>query len=166
MNPLDVTVEILAGGRNKYEVDHRTGRVRLDRTLFTSMTYPTDYGFIENSLGTDGDPLDALILLDEPTFPGVGLFVRPVGVFHMTDEHGDDPKIITVPHQDPRWDHIQDVTDLPTELTGRIKHFFAHYKDLEPGKYVSVQGFGDLQEAGTIIEAAFAAHRAASIAEI
>lgn len=165
MKPLDVTVEIPAGGRNKYEVDHLTGRIRLDRTLFTSMAYPTDYGFIEDSLGTDGDPLDALILLEESTFPGVGLFVRPVGVFHMTDEHGDDPKIISVPHADPRWDHIQDVADLPAELTGRIEHFFAHYKDLEPGKYVTVQGFGDLQEAETIIEAAFEAHRAAASPE-
>lgn len=165
MTTLDVTIEVPAGGRNKYEVDHTTGRVVLDRTLSTSMVYPADYGFIENSLGMDGDPLDALVLLEEPTFPGVGIAVRPVGVFHMTDEHGEDPKIITVPDRDHRWLHIQDINDVPADVAERIEHFFAHYKDLEPGKFVTVRGFGNREEAEGIIDAAFRAHRATGIYE-
>jgi inorganic pyrophosphatase len=151
MTTLDVTIEIPAGGRNKYEADHTTGRIRLDRTLFTSLAYPTDYGFIEDTLGKDGDPLDALVLLELPTFPGVGVTVRPVGVFRMSDEHGPDEKIITVPHADPRWNHIQDIHDVPSDLRDRIEHFFAHYKDLEPGKFVNIDGFGDREEAERII---------------
>lgn len=158
---LDVTIEIPAGGRNKYEVDHLTGRVRLDRVLFTSMAYPADYGFIEDTLGKDGDPLDALVLLDTTTFPGVGMTVRPVGVFRMTDEHGQDEKIVTVLAGDPRWERVQDIDDVPAQTKDRIEHFFAHYKDLEPGKFSRVDGFGDRAEAERIIDEAvraFAEH--------
>lgn len=109
----DVTIEIPKGQRNKYEVDHETGRVRLDRYLYTSMAYPTDYGFIEDTLGEDGDPLDALVLLPEPVFPGVIVESRPVGMFRMVDEHGGDDKVLCVPAGDHRWDHIQDVGDVP-----------------------------------------------------
>ncbi|WP_299556539.1 inorganic diphosphatase [uncultured Mycolicibacterium sp.] len=132
----DVVIEIPKGSRNKYEVDHETGKVRLDRYLFTPMAYPTDYGYIEDSLGEDGDPLDALVLLPEPVFPGVVVEVRPVAMFKMTDEAGGDDKILCVPAGDPRWDHIQDVADVPQAELDQIKHFFVHYKDLEPGKYV------------------------------
>ena len=93
----DVIIEIPKGQRNKYEVDHETGKVRLDRYLYTSMVYPTDYGFIEETLGEDGDPLDILLLLPEPLFPGVGLTARPVAMFRMTDEHGGDDKVLCVP---------------------------------------------------------------------
>jgi len=132
----DVVIEIPKGSRNKYEVDHETGRVKLDRYLFTPMAYPTDYGFIENTLGEDGDPLDALVLLPEPLFPGVLVGVRPVAMFQMTDEAGGDDKVLCVPAGDPRWEHIKDLGDVPAFEREAIKHFFVHYKDLEPGKFV------------------------------
>ena len=132
----DVVIETPKGSRNKYEVDHETGRVKLDRYLFTPMAYPTDYGFIENTLGEDGDPLDALVLLPEPLFPGVLVEVRPVAMFQMTDEAGGDDKVLCVPAGDGRWDHIKELADVPTFELEAIKHFFVHYKDLEPGKYV------------------------------
>ena len=131
----DVVIEIPKGSRNKYEVDHDTGKVKLDRYLFTAMGYPTDYGFIEDTLGEDGDPLDALVLLPEPVFPGCVVEARPVGMFQMTDEMGGDDKVLCVP-VDPRWDHIQEIEDVPTFEMEAIKHFFVHYKDLEPGKFV------------------------------
>ncbi len=132
----DVIIEIPKGQRNKYEVDHDTGRVRLDRYLYTSMGYPTDYGFIDETLGEDGDPLDAMVLLPEPLFPGVALTARPVGMFQMTDEAGGDDKVLCVPAKDHRWDHIQDITDVPAFELDVIKHFFEQYKALEPGKHV------------------------------
>jgi inorganic pyrophosphatase len=132
----DVTIEIPKGQRNKYEVDHETGRVRLDRYLYTPMAYPTDYGFIEDTLGEDGDPLDALVLLPQPLFPGVLVEARPVGMFNMVDEAGGDAKVLCVPAGDKRWDHIQDIADVADFELEAIKHFFVHYKDLEPGKFV------------------------------
>jgi inorganic pyrophosphatase len=131
----DVVIEIPKGSRNKYEVDHDTGKVKLDRYLFTAMGYPTDYGFIEDTLGEDGDPLDALVLLPEPVFPGCIVEARPVGMFQMTDEQGGDDKVLCVP-VDPRWDHITDIGDVSSFELDAIKHFFVHYKDLEPGKFV------------------------------
>jgi inorganic pyrophosphatase len=133
----DVVIEIPKGSRNKYEVDHDTGRVKLDRYLYTPMAYPADYGFIEDSLGEDGDPLDALVLLAEPLFPGILVEARPVAMFQMTDEAGGDDKVLCVPAGDPRWDHINDVDDVPSFELDAIKHFFVHYKDLEPGKFVN-----------------------------
>jgi inorganic pyrophosphatase len=132
----DVVIEIPKGQRNKYEVDHETGRLRLDRYLYTSMVYPTDYGFIEDTLGEDGDPLDAMVLLPQPVFPGVIVEARPVGMFRMTDEKGGDDKVLCVPAGDHRWDHIQDIGEVPEFELDVIKHFFVHYKDLEPGKFV------------------------------
>ncbi|UGT59573.1 inorganic diphosphatase [Nocardia asteroides] len=132
----DVTIEIPKGSRNKYEVDHESGRIKLDRYLYTSMAYPADYGFIENTLGEDGDPLDALVLLPESVFPGVIVEARPVAMYRMTDEAGGDDKVLAVPAGDPRWDHIQDLKDVPEFELAAIKHFFERYKDLEPGKFV------------------------------
>src|SRR6201990_2110890 len=132
----DVIIEIPKGSRNKYEVDHETGRVFLDRYLYTSMGYPTDYGFIDDTLGEDGDPLDALVLLPLSVFPGVVVKARPVAMFRMTDEAGGDDKVLCVPAKDHRWDHIQDVGDVPEYELDQIKHFFSQYKALEPGKYV------------------------------
>lgn len=143
----DVTIEIPKGQRNKYEVDHETGRVRLDRYLYTPMAYPTDYGFIEDTLGDDGDPLDALVLLPQPVFPGVLVAARPVGMFRMVDEHGGDDKVLCVPAGDPRWDHVQDIGDVPAFELDPIKHFFVHYKDLEPGKFVKAADWVDRAEA-------------------
>ena len=134
----DVTIEIPKGQRNKYELDHVTGRIRLDRMLFTSTRYPADYGFIENTLGLDGDPLDALVLLEEPTFPGCLITCRALGMFRMTDEAGGDDKVLCVPATDPRMAHLTDITDVSEFDQLEIQHFFETYKDLEPGK--SVEG--------------------------
>src|SRR5665811_1415557 len=124
--------------RNKYEVDHATGRIRLDRTLFTSTQYPADYGYIEETLGLDGDPLDALVILQEPTFPGCLIKCRAIGMFRMTDEAGGDDKVLCVPSTDPRLEHLRDVSHVSKFDRLEIKHFFEVYKDLEPGK--SVEG--------------------------
>jgi inorganic pyrophosphatase len=134
----DVFIEIPKGQRNKYELDHRTGRLRLDRTLFTATQYPADYGFIEDTLGLDGDPLDALVLVQEPTFPGCLILSRAIGMFRMTDEKGGDDKVLCVPATDPRQAHLQDIDDVPSFDRLEIQHFFEVYKDLEPGK--SVEG--------------------------
>ncbi len=134
----DVVVEIPKGERNKYEVDHETGRIRLDRMLFTSTAYPNDYGFIENTLGQDGDPLDALVILQAPTFPGCIIRCRAIGMFRMTDEAGGDDKVLCVPSKDPRLEHLRDINHVPAFDRLEIQHFFEVYKDLEPRK--SVEG--------------------------
>ena len=151
MAEYDVVIEIPKGSRNKYEVDHETGRVYLDRVLFTPFVYPVDYGFFENTLGGDGDPLDALVLLEYPLFPGVGVKVRPVGVLKMSDEAGMDEKIIAVQYKDPRWSHIQDLEDVPEQTRKELEHFFARYKDLEPGKFVKIEGWGGRDEAEQLV---------------
>ena len=138
MEYFDVTVEIPKGHRNKYEVDHSTGRIRLDRTLFTATQYPADYGFVEHTLGEDGDPLDALVLVQEPTFPGCLIRSRAIGMFRMKDEKGGDDKVLCVPADDPRLEHLRDIDHVAKFDRLEIQHFFEVYKDLEPGK--SVEG--------------------------
>jgi inorganic pyrophosphatase len=133
----DVTIEIPKGQRNKYEMDHKTGRIRLDRTLFTATQYPADYGFIEDSLGEDGDPLDALVIVQEPTFPGCLIRCRAVGMFRMRDEKGGDDKVLCVPTADPRMDRLRDISHLDEFYKLEIQHFFEVYKALEPGKSVA-----------------------------
>ena len=152
----DVLIEIPRGQRNKYEVDHETGRIRLDRLLFTSNVYPTDYGYIENTLGEDGDPLDALVILEEPTFPGCLVLSRPIAVFNMTDEKGPDAKVICVPASDPRYEYLQDISDLPSQQRNVIQHFFETYKMLEPGKLVKDVSWADRASAEAEVDAAFA----------
>jgi inorganic pyrophosphatase len=135
----DVLIEVPRGSRNKYEVDHETGRIRLDRVLFTSTQYPADYGYVEDTLGADGDPLDALVIIwGDPLFPGVLVRCRTIGMFRMTDEKGPDDKLLCVPAGDPRKDNLQDIQDMPEFDKLEIQHFFEVYKDLEPGK--SVEG--------------------------
>ena len=134
----DVTVEIPKGTKNKYEMDHHTGRIRLDRTLFTSTQYPNDYGYIEGTLGQDGDPLDAMVILQEPTFPGALIECRAIGMFRMTDEMGGDDKVLCIAKADQRQAGILELSDLPDLTLLEIEHFFSVYKDLEPGK--SVEG--------------------------
>jgi inorganic pyrophosphatase len=155
MDPASVTVvvEIPGGSRNKYEMDHATGSIYLDRMLFTPTRYPADYGFIEGTLGEDGDPLDAPVLVGEPTFPGCRILARPVGVFGMKDEKGQDDKILSVPRRDPASNRLMDLDDLRPSLLAEIEHFFAVYKDLEDKK-VETQGFQDLGAALTIIDEA------------
>ena len=147
----DVLVEIPKGQRNKYEVDHDSGRMRLDRTLFTSTQYPADYGFIEGTLGDDGDPLDALVLVGSPTFPGCGIRARPIGVFIMRDEKGRDEKVLCVPLRDPRWSHVHALADVGSTYLQEIEHFFQQYGHLE-GKEVETGGFEDHASAVRIIE--------------
>ena len=155
MLEFDVTVEIPKGVRNKYEVDHKTGRIRLDRTLFTSTQYPADYGFIENTLGQDSDPLDALVLLSAPTFPGCLIRCRAIGMFRMTDEAGGDDKVLCVPVGDPRQEHLQDIRHVPKFDRLEIQHFFEVYKDLEPGKSVEGADWVGRTEAELEIDASF-----------
>jgi inorganic pyrophosphatase len=155
---IHVVIEIPRGSRNKYEIDHDTGRVFLDRRLFTATTYPADYGFIPETLGGDGDPLDALVLLEDPTFPGVWVEAKPVGLLWMQDEAGPDAKILCVPPTEPRWKGVDDLKDLPEELLEEIKHFFDVYKALEPDKVSSTAGFEGRKAAWREIEAARANH--------
>jgi inorganic pyrophosphatase len=155
----EVVIEIPRGSRNKYEVDHKTGRVHLDRVLFTPFVYPVDYGYFENTLGGDGDPLDALVLLEFPVYPGVVLNVRTVGVLPMEDDGGIDEKVLCVLAKDKRWDHIQDIKDVPEQTKNEIEHFFTHYKDLEPGKWVKVGKWADKAEAEKLIAAAKANYK-------
>ena len=155
MLEFDVLVEIPKGSRNKYEVDHETGRMRLDRFLFTSTMYPADYGYIEDTLGQDGDPLDALVLLQEPTFPGCLIRCRAIGMFRMTDEKGGDDKVLCVPTSDPRMEHIRDINHVPKFDRLEIQHFFEVYKDLEPGKSVEGADWVGRTEAELEIDASF-----------
>ena len=148
----DVLVEIPKGQRNKYEMDHETGRIRLDRMLFTSTRYPADYGFIEHTLADDGDPLDALVLLEEPTFPGCQIRCRAIGMFRMRDEKGNDDKVLCVPATDPRMAHLRDITDVSQFDQLEIQHFFEVYKALEPGKEVEAATWVGVGEAEAEIE--------------
>ncbi len=152
----DVLVEIPAGSRNKYEVDHSTGRIRLDRMLFTSTRYPLDYGFIEDTLSLDGDPIDALVMLDEPTFPGCLVRCRVIGMFRMTDEAGGDDKLLCVPAGDVRKAHLRDIHDVAEFDRLEIQHFFEVYKDLEPGKSVEGASWVGRAEAEIEIKASYA----------
>jgi inorganic pyrophosphatase len=149
---VDVLIEIPKGQRNKYEMDHETGRIRLDRMLFTSTRYPADYGFIEDTLADDGDPLDALVLLDEPTFPGCLIACRVIGMFRMRDEKGLDDKVLCVPARDPRNAHLSDIGDVPTFERLEIQHFFEVYKELEPGKSVQAEAWADRASAEVQVE--------------
>jgi inorganic pyrophosphatase len=158
---LTIVVEIPKGSRNKYEMDHETGAIWLDRMLFTSMQYPADYGFIDGTLGGDGDPLDALVFVGEPTFPGCHISARPIGLFRMIDEKGEDEKILCVPPPDPVWGHIADLAGIPLTLLNEIEHFFQVYKDLE-GHKVSTEGFEPRAAAERVIAEARA--RAAATA--
>ena len=140
-------VEIPKGSRNKYEYDARLGRLRLDRFVSGSVVYPTDYGFIPDTLSLDGDALDALICVSEPTFPGCIVFARPIALLEMADEHGIDPHVLSVAVADPGWSQLERLDDLPTLLRAEIDHFFAIYKDLDPERHSSVSGWHDREAA-------------------
>jgi inorganic pyrophosphatase len=144
---IDVVIEIPTGSRNKYEYDHENHVIRLDRRLFTATTYPADYGFVPDTLSKDGDPLDVLVLVADPTFPGCVVRVRILGVFFMRDEAGLDAKLVSVLEHDPQWDDAHDIGDLPGHLLNEIEHFFSIYKDLEPEKHTEVMGFKGRAEA-------------------
>ena len=128
---VEVHVEIPRGSRNKYEYDHQKRAIRLDRVLYSSVHYPTDYGYIPNTVAADGDPLDILVVVEEPTFPGCFLQARPIGVLKMVDEQGEDDKILAVPMSDPRFDEVDDISKLPSHWLKEIENFFNTYKTLE-----------------------------------
>ncbi len=146
-----VMIEIPKGSRNKYEYDRERRILKFDRMLFSSMHYPSDYGFFLDTLSEDGDPLDALVLVWEPTFPGCLIDVKPVGVFKMRDEKGPDEKILCVPITDPLWNHTEKLADVPPHLLKEIEHFFTVYKDLE-SKKVEVDGWEDRDVALRLIK--------------
>ena len=148
-----VMIEIPKGSRNKYEYDVNNKVIKLDRMLFSSVHYPSDYGFIVNTLGTDGDPLDSLVLVWEPTFPGCIIEAKPVGLFRMWDEKGPDEKILCVPISDPNWNYIKELSDIPPHLLKEIEHFFTIYKELEKKK-TGVEGWEDRESAIKIIKEA------------
>ncbi|MDN5277072.1 MAG: inorganic pyrophosphatase [Clostridiales bacterium] len=137
---IDVLIEIPKGSRNKYEYDWERKLIRFDRMLFSPVHYPCDYGFITETLAQDGDPLDALVLVWEPTFPGCLIEVVPVGLFLMQDEKGPDEKVLCVPKNDPLWSHVKDLPDVPPHLLREVEHFFSIYKELE-NKEVMIEGW-------------------------
>jgi inorganic pyrophosphatase len=149
---IEVVIEIPKGTRNKYEADHDTGAIWLDRMLFTATRYPEDYGYVPMTLAEDGDPLDALVLLEEPTFPGCHIRARPIGVFSMRDEKGQDAKLLCVPATDPRVNNVEDLDDVPHYELDEITHFFAIYKQLEPGKNTEVEGWQGRAAAEEVVD--------------
>jgi len=155
---VEVVVEIPRGSRNKYEMDHESGAIWLDRMLFTATQYPADYGFVAGTLGEDGDPLDALVLVDDSTFPGCHIKARPVAAFLMQDEAGRDAKVLCVPASDHRWDEVQGMSDLRPSLLEEIAHFFEIYKALEPDKATQVEGWVDRSDAERLVEEARTRH--------
>jgi inorganic pyrophosphatase len=140
---VNVLIEIPVNSGVKYEVDKETGVLFVDRILYTSMVYPFNYGFIPGTLEEDGDPVDVLVVSYDPLIPGCVIRVKPIGVLETEDEKGFDAKIVAVPADkiDPRFQNIRDVKDLPEAIRQRIEHFFAHYKELEKGKWVRVLGW-------------------------
>ncbi len=147
---MTVVVEIPKGSRNKYEYDPAVDRIRLDRRIFSSTGYPTDYGFVPDTLAEDGDPIDVLLLLDEPTFPGCVVRSRPIAVFWMRDEEGPDAKLLCVPADDPRHRHLQELEDVPMHQIAEIWHFFEIYEALAPDKSAETRGW---ERRGKAIEA-------------
>lgn len=161
LDRFDIIVEIPKGSRNKYEFDREKNSFKLDRMLFSSMHYPSDYGFIKDTLAEDGDPLDALVLVTEPTFPGCLIEAKAVGLFKMRDEKGVDYKILCVPIGDPLWNHIDRLRDVPPHLLIEIEHFFDVYKELERKK-TAVEGWEDAESALVVIRQAQDLFRAGS----
>jgi inorganic pyrophosphatase len=156
---LTCVVEIPKGSRNKYEYDPELGAIRLDRFISASVVYPTDYGYVPETLAGDGDALDVLVCVSEPTFPGCVVVTRAVGVFKMADEKGPDDHVVCVPCDDPGWKSVEDIADLPDLLRAEIGHFFDVYKDLDEGRWSEVGGWGGRDEALETIEKARQAFR-------
>ncbi|WP_185856062.1 inorganic diphosphatase [Blattabacterium cuenoti] len=154
----DVLIEIPKGSRNKYEFDKKSNLIRLDRVLYSPMSYPTDYGFIPKTLSKDGDPLDVLVFLTEPTIPGCLIRVKPIGIFFMTDEKGEDEKIICVPIKDPNYNTINNINEVSSHTKKEIEHFFMVYKDLE-GKKVTVGDWKNKKEAISVYKESYSRYK-------
>ena len=148
---LHCMVEIPKGSRNKYEWSEEVGAITFDRFLFSSVVYPLDYGMIPETLAEDGDPLDAMVAVSEPTFPGCVIPVKPIALFKMRDDKGIDDKVICVPLQDPNWNQCETLEDLPEQLRDEISHFFEVYKTLED-KEVEVYGWFSREDAISVID--------------
>jgi inorganic pyrophosphatase len=144
---LTCIVEIPKGSRNKYEYDAELGGIKLDRFVSASVVYPTDYGFVPETLAPDGDPVDVLVCVSEPTFPGCIVPSKVVGLFKMADEKGPDDHVVCVPIKDPGWNFIEDVDGLPKLLRAEISHYFDVYKDLDADRHSEVRGWGNRDEA-------------------
>ncbi|HUC45105.1 MAG TPA: inorganic diphosphatase [Hyphomicrobiaceae bacterium] len=156
---VNVIVEVPIGGEPiKYELDKAAGTLVVDRFLHTPMRYPGNYGFVPHTLSADGDPIDVLVANTRPIVPGAVINVRPIGVLKMVDDAGCDEKILAVPSPKltKRYEHVTNYTDLPRITLEQVQHFFEHYKDLEPGKWVKMGGWGDAEEARQLIRAAIA----------
>jgi inorganic pyrophosphatase len=156
---VNVIIEVPAGGEPvKYEMDKESGALFVDRILHTSMRYPANYGFLPQTLGDDGDPLDALVIAGVPLIAGCVVAVRPVGVLLMDDDKGGDEKLLCVPltKLNPYYTNITKLADVPSILIEQTEHFFAHYKDLEPGKWAKVKGWADADVAAEYIRKAIA----------
>ena len=154
---VNVVIEVGIGGEPiKYEMDKAAGTLVVDRFLHTPMRYPGNYGFVPHTLSEDGDPIDVLVANTRPIIPGAVMNVRPIGVLRMTDDSGGDEKIVAVPspHLTKRYLKVLSYTDLPEITREQIEHFFSHYKDLEPGKWAKMEGWGDADEARSFIRAA------------
>ena len=149
---INCVVEIPKGSRNKYEYDPDLGAIKLDRFISASVVYPTDYGYVPETLAPDGDALDVLVCVSEPTFPGCVVTARAVGLFKMADEKGDDDHVLCVPLTDPGWNHIERFDEVPTQLRSEITHFFTVYKDLDVDRHSEVKGWGSAEEAAAAIE--------------
>jgi inorganic pyrophosphatase len=147
VEPLLCVVEIPKGSRNKYEYDAELGAIKLDRFVSASVVYPTDYGYVPRTLAPDGDALDVLMCVSEPTFPGCVVPSKVIGLFKMSDEKGPDDHVVCVPVNDPGWNTAETVDDLPVQLRREIGHFFEVYKDLDPGRHSEVLGWGGVEEA-------------------
>ena len=161
---VNVLIEVAIGGEPiKYEMDKEAGTLFVDRFLYTPMRYPGNYGFIPHTLSEDGDPCDVLVANTRPLVPGSYIAVRPIGVMLMEDEGGGDEKIIAVPvpKLTKRYENVHNYTDLPQITLDQIQHFFEHYKDLEPGKWVKLKGWGDAAEARKLIVEAIERAKAA-----
>lgn len=150
---INVVIEIPEGSRIKYELDKKTNMLFVDRFAFTTMGYPANYGFIPNTSAEDGDPIDVLVLASQSVHPGTVIECRPVGMLEMEDEEGIDTKIIAVPVEkvDPFMSDIKDIDDVTDSIKNKIRHFFEHYKELEPGKWVKLKEWRDKQEAESAI---------------
>lgn len=159
---VEAFIEIPAGSQNKYEYDKERGVIRLDRVLYSPVHYPTDYGYVPETLEEDGDPLDIMVMVTFPTLPGCVIDARVVGVLEMADDKGVDMKLLAVPVNDPRWNHVQDLKDVPPHVLREIEHFFKTYKDLE-GKTTDVRGWKDAEEAARVVDRARAAYKPASV---
>jgi inorganic pyrophosphatase len=157
--PLVCIIEIPKGSRNKYEYDPDLGAIKLDRFVSASVVYPTDYGYVPETLMPDGDPLDVLVCVSEPTFPGCIVPSKVVGLFKMSDEKGPDDHVVCVPCDDPGWNEVEKIEDLPTLLRAEIGHFFSVYKDLDPEKHSEVKGWGDREAALRTLQEAREAYR-------